>query len=354
MKMTRSRGNPGELPIHQLHLDPLNPRLPEAYQDATESDLLKYVAETYSAIEVARSIALHGYFNSEPLIVISETDDSYIVVEGNRRLVALRVLAEPTLANELDDSDEWRTLAGKADLPARIPVIIAPDPQSVAPIIGYRHISGIEPWEPYPQARFIASLVDNESLQFQEVANLVGERSSDVAAKYRNFAVVTQAKDDFGIDVSRVIGLFGVFTRVMTSSPLRAYIGAPAPVNVHPGKRPLHKESGPKTQELFSWVFGENGISAVIGESRDITRLGQVVSSEVGLEILKETRDLEASYISAGGLRDRLLSRLKNAHNNLEAAREDLAAYNDSEEVQELLSRCQESLRCLVELDDSN
>ena len=229
MKMTRSRGNPGELPIHQLHLDPLNPRLPEAYQDATESDLLKYVAETYSAIEVARSIALHGYFNSEPLIVISETDDSYIVVEGNRRLVALRVLAEPTLANELDDSDEWRTLAGKADLPARIPVIIAPDPQSVAPIIGYRHISGIEPWEPYPQARFIASLVDNESLQFQEVANLVGERSSDVAAKYRNFAVVTQAKDDFGIDVSRVIGLFGVFTRVMTSSPLRAYIGAPAP-----------------------------------------------------------------------------------------------------------------------------
>ena len=101
-------------------------------------------------------------------------------------------------------------------------------------------------------------------------------------------------------------------------------------------------------------MFGENGISAVIGESRDITRLGQVVSSEVGLEILKETRDLEASYISAGGLRDRLLSRLKNAHNNLEAAREDLAAYNDSEEVQELLSRCQESLRCLVELDDSN
>ena len=351
MTMTKSLGNPGELPIHQLHLDTLNPRLPEAYQEASESDLLKYIAETYSAIEVARSIALHGYFHSEPLIVIEETDDSYIVVEGNRRLVALRVLAEPTLANELDDADEWRDLAGEADLPERIPVIIAPDRQSVAPIIGYRHISGIEPWEPYPQARFIASLVDNGSLQFQDVANLVGERSTDVAAKYRNFAVVTQAKDDFGIDITRVTRRFGVFTRVMTSLPLRTYIGAPAPGEVHPGKRPLPQDSGPKAHELFSWVFGENGTSAVIGESRDITRLGQVVTSEDGLRILKETRDLEASFIAAGGLRDRLLSRLKNAHNNLEAAREDMAAYYVDEEVQQFLAKCQESLQRLVELN---
>ena len=79
-------------------------------------------------------------------------------------------------------------------------MIVAPDRQSVAPVIGYRHISGIEPWEPYAKARFIASLVDDEQLEFQAVADLVGERSNDVAANYRNFAVVTQAQDDFGID----------------------------------------------------------------------------------------------------------------------------------------------------------
>ena len=351
MTTSKSLGTPDELPIHQLHLDPLNPRLPESYQGASEAQLLEYIAETYSAIEVARSIAMHGYFHSEPLIVISETDDSYIVVEGNRRLVALRILTEPILADELDDADEWRDLASEADLHERVPVVIAPDRQSVAPIIGYRHISGIEPWEPYPQARFIASLVDNGSLQFQDVANLVGERSTDVAAKYRNFAVVSQAKDDFGIDITRVTRRFGVFTRVMTSLPLRTYIGAPAPVDVHPGKRPLPEDSGPRAQELFSWVFGENGTSGVIGESRDITRLGQVVSSEDGLRILKETRDLEASFIAAGGLRDRLLSRLNNAHNNLEAAQEDMAAHYADEEVQQFLAKCQESLQRLVELN---
>ncbi len=351
MTTTKSLGHPGALPIYQLHLDPLNPRLPESYHGASESDLLEYISETYSAIEVARSIALHGYFHSEPLIVISESEDSYIVVEGNRRLVALRILAEPTLANELDDEDEWRDLAGEADLPERIPVVIAPDRQSVAPIIGYRHISGIEPWEPYAQARFIASMVDRENLKFQDVANLVGERSSDVAAKYRNFAAVTQAKDDFGIDTTRVIKRFGVFTRVMTSLPLRTYIGAPAPAEVSPGTQPLPKDSGPKARELFSWVFGDDTDDPVIGESRDITDLGQVVSSEDGLRILKGTRDLESSFIAAGGLRDRLLRRLTNAHNNLEAAQDDLATYYDDEEIQELLSKCQESFQRLMEIN---
>ena len=351
MTISRSLGRPDELPIHQLRLDSQNPRLPDAYLGASEDQLLEYIAETYSAVEVARSIALHGYFHSEPLIVINRTDDSYIVVEGNRRLVALRILDEPTLAEKLDDADEWRNLASEANLPETIPVVIAPDRQSVAPIIGYRHISGIEPWEPYAQARFIASLVDNEDLGFQDVANLVGERSNDVAAKYRNFAAVTQAKDDFGIDITRALRRFGVFTRVMTSLPLRTYIGAPAPGEVYPGTQPLPEDSGPKTRELFSWVFGDDVEEPVIGESRDITELGQVVSSEDGLRILKETRDLESSFIAAGGLRDRLLRRLTNAHNNLEAARDDFATYYDDEEVQELLSRCQESLHRLVELD---
>ena len=351
MTMTKSLGTPDELSIQELRLDPLNPRLAEAYHGESQDLLLTYIAETYSAIEVARSIAIHGYFHSEPLIVISGTDNSYIVVEGNRRLVALRILSEPRLANELDDAEEWRALADDAALPEKIPVVIAPDRQSIAPIIGYRHISGIEAWEPYAQARFIASLVDDESLEFQDVANLVGERSSDVAAKYRNFAVVTQAKDDFGIDTFRVIKRFGVFTRVMTSLPLRTYIGAPAPADVLPGKTPLPHDSGPKARELFSWVFGDGSHDPVIGESRNITELGQVVSSQDGLRILKETRNLESSFIAAGGLRDRLLRRLTHAHNDLEAAREDVGAYYDDQEVQELLLGCQKSLQRLVELD---
>ena len=346
MTRVESLGIPDDLSIDKLQLDPLNPRLPEAYRGRTQGQLLEYIAETYNAIEIARSIALHGYFHSEPLIVISETEDSYTVVEGNRRLVGLQILADPKLANNLDDNDEWRKLASAADVEERIPVVIAPDRRAVAPIIGYRHISGIEPWDPYAQARFIASLVDNEHLEFQDVADLVGERSSDVAAKYRNFATVTQAKDEFEINVARVIDRFGVFNEGHdVPSPPDIYIGAPAPADVDMTTPPLPSDSESNVGELFSWVFGDDTDDAVIQESRDITDLGQVVASVDGLEILKETRDLHSAFIAAGGLRERLLRRLSTARNNLDDAHDDFATYHNDDEVQELLLECQDSLQ---------
>ena len=92
----------------------------------------------------------------------------------------------------------------------------------------------------------------------------------------------------------------------------------------------------------------------VIGESRNITELGQVVASEDGLTTLRETRDLESSFIAAGGPRDRLLRRLTNAHNNLEAAHDDYAAHCEDDEVKILLSRCQQSIQRLAEIHVDN
>jgi len=317
---------------------------------ADQNALLVYILYTYDAIGVARSIARHGYFESEPLIVIPDDHGAYFVVEGNRRLVALKILADPTLAEGLDDADEWRELAEAATLPGLVPIVVARDRREVVPIIGYRHISGIEPWEPYAKARFIASLVD-DGMKFQDVANLVGEAPTSIANHYRNHAIVKQAEQDFEIDASRVVKRFGVFTRAMNSPALRAHIAAPAPSEVSAGTGPLPQTKAESVRELFSWLFGDDEHNAVIDESRNITDLGTAVASEDGLAVLRNSRDLEAAYIAAGGLRDRLLRRLTMAYTNLEAAAEDMPAYGNEDEVQQLLARCWEALKGLTEPD---
>ena len=78
MTTTRFEGTSGELPIEQLRLDAFNPRLSESLQGESQQRLLIEIVEKYNAIDVARSIASHGYFPSEPLIVI----------EGGRRHVS--------------------------------------------------------------------------------------------------------------------------------------------------------------------------------------------------------------------------------------------------------------------------
>src|SRR5688500_6205004 len=148
--------DPVRLRLDQLQLDSENPRLPEE-APTDELAIERYIAETYDVIELGRSMSAHGYFSSEPVIAIQPDPhiESYVVVEGNRRLVAARLLRDATRAAGLDEEDEWQELAANAvDLGDEIPVVIAPTRDAVAPIIGYRHISGIEPWDPYQKARF--------------------------------------------------------------------------------------------------------------------------------------------------------------------------------------------------------
>jgi len=59
-----------DLSLGALLLDEENPRLPETLEDRGQEGLTRYIANEYNTVEVARSIAEHGYFDSEPLIAI--------------------------------------------------------------------------------------------------------------------------------------------------------------------------------------------------------------------------------------------------------------------------------------------
>ena len=59
-------GEAVQLPIARLRLDSDNPRLPEGLQGQHQDDLAVDMALGFDAITVAKSIASHGYFTSEP------------------------------------------------------------------------------------------------------------------------------------------------------------------------------------------------------------------------------------------------------------------------------------------------
>ena len=90
------------LPLELLLLDPENPRLPEDILGEDQNELIEYVAGEYDSLSIAKSISLYGYFLSEPLIAIENEDDHYLVVEGNRRLAALKLLNDETLLDNLE------------------------------------------------------------------------------------------------------------------------------------------------------------------------------------------------------------------------------------------------------------
>jgi ParB-like chromosome segregation protein Spo0J len=91
-----------ELPVSELHFDRENPRLVEfgiESQPRLRRKILSILWEAMDVMELVLSISSSGYFPHEPLIV-TEENGKQVVLEGNRRLAALKVLTVDGLAAE--------------------------------------------------------------------------------------------------------------------------------------------------------------------------------------------------------------------------------------------------------------
>lgn len=71
--------------ISKIQLDSENPRIPKSLHGQNEEAILKYMIDNASVIELINSIGENSFFPGEPIILVNNTDDTYKVIEGNRR-----------------------------------------------------------------------------------------------------------------------------------------------------------------------------------------------------------------------------------------------------------------------------
>jgi hypothetical protein len=233
-------------------------------------------------------------------------------------------------------------------VPKSIPVVIVAKRRDVAPIIGYRHISGILPWDAHAKARYIADQVD-DGLSFAETAKEVGETEAEVRNNYRNFHIAEEAsklKVD-AASLSDMKGEFGIFTRAMQTGGIREFIGAPTSDKVQKKKPQVPAAKKDALKEMVEFLFGPK---SVLSESRDITNLGKAVSTAEGLKVLRATRNLHEAVVASGGILERLRNRLASANRSLRAAKGDLPKYKRDQDVKDLIGECDEAVEDLKKI----
>ena len=83
--------------VSDLLLDKTNPRFVEMFgENPAEDVLIRHMLNHEKAYEIADSILDLGYFHiDEALWVFSSEGGKYVVREGNRRLSAVKALADP-------------------------------------------------------------------------------------------------------------------------------------------------------------------------------------------------------------------------------------------------------------------
>jgi hypothetical protein len=351
------------IPFDLLKLDPENPRLLKfklKEGELTEEKMVSALLARFDPEPVGRSIVEFGFFASEPLIVFP-SGDAFIVAEGNRRLVALKLLLDSDLRAAVEAGDVWDKLASQlsedGDRLAQlkeIPCQTVPDREAAAPIIGYRHIVGILKWDAFEKAAYVVRLLrDGNNRTFEEVADLTGETPRRVKRYLRDWLVIEQA-ENAGVDVERPREEFGRWEPAMHAKGVREYIEATSPTELEPASETAYSGQDDQMERLVSFLYGEeNGPDRIFTDTRRIDDFSVALQSEDGRRILEEERDLESAFEAAGGRKDYVLKGLAKALAGLQQARSEYADYAEDEAVVAAVTAIRDELDHLHQISEA-
>ena len=295
------------IPFDRLLLDDENPRLPEGLHGASQSEILRFLLEQGALEELAQSYLDNGFFRHEPLIVVQERGKKggkkrgrggYTVVEGNRRIAALKILHD---SPEADDAGFFGIEPSSAQLETlvEIPCFLIPDRDQIHAYIGFRHIGGLKTWPPEAKARYLLTevhrLVDEGfDDPFRELGRRVGSNAQGVRNPYLAIRILLYAREEFGLNVAYVQEhRFGVWLRCMNSADIRRYVGIRQARSYQEIEQALEGIDRGKLAEVLGDLKGRKGQSrAVLEDSRDVTDYGRVLMDKRARKALRSSADL--------------------------------------------------------------
>lgn len=148
-----------DIPLEDIKLDLKNFRITSGVD--SEDEALVYLFESEEVLDMAKKILTLGYFDNEVPIVVEETNGSIVVLEGNRRVSALKGLNDPSIApgHEAQLRSLLKRYAVEAkELPTSIRVLVAASREIARPHVARMHIGDNKrAWSPDQQASFFYS-----------------------------------------------------------------------------------------------------------------------------------------------------------------------------------------------------
>ncbi|RKR05161.1 hypothetical protein C8C83_4493 [Flavobacterium sp. 90] len=273
------------IPLDKLFLDDQNPRLPKSLQGAKEKDILEYMLLDASLIELMLAIGKNDFFPGEQLLVIQEKEGIYRVIEGNRRLSAVKLLNYPDLVSVQKSKIQQATTEAQY-FPKEIPCLIFDAEENIHNYLGYRHITGIKEWKLLEKARYLFGLWKDQysSLDLnaasRELAKSIGSRKDYVKRILIGYQIFYKIEDDA---FYRIPGLddttfyFNYIADSLNKPHIANYLGLDVKNIDDIDEITINDEH---LENWTRWLFEKNseGRTRLIGDSFHLNALNKVLS----------------------------------------------------------------------------
>jgi hypothetical protein len=188
------------LSVEHLKLDIDNPRFSYfSKKKMNQTEIIKFLIDRFEVYELAKEIATDGYLLNEEPIVCKE-EDSYVVLEGNRRVAACKLLLNP---HRYLSSQKAQNILKYNYLPDKLNCHVSPTRKDADILIYRRHTTiPVKRWETISQDAHVHKLFSEEAYSIEEIASMLSESTTNVRKALRRYHIHQYSMTLFEYDPS--------------------------------------------------------------------------------------------------------------------------------------------------------
>jgi ParB-like nuclease domain len=294
--------------LRDLLLDPNNPRFSElgdefkpipegrfADEKVQTSTLEKMKNPRFDVAELRDTIKTIGFLPMDRIVVrewkgsVAAGATKYLVVEGNRRVTALKWLVD------LHEVGKETFSESQLENFTSIECLVLDDkraPESATLVLpGLRHVSGVKEWGAYQKAKAVYGL-RKSGMGPQEAAQSLGLSTRAANSAYKCYIALEKMKGDEEYGEFAEPRMYSYFEEVFKRPIVRAWLGW------NDVEERFDRED--RIREFYGWIVpsGDENPTAKLPEARSVRELSDIIADENALNILRSPEGTLARAIA--------------------------------------------------------
>jgi hypothetical protein len=278
-----------------LHFDMHNFRMAEM-EFGSETEVVSHLVEEYDVDELVLSILTAGWLDYEPLIA----ERNGTVIEGNRRLAALRLIEDENLRKEVGYTLPKIEPVHASAHPETVSVRYSDSREAAYVYIGFKHINGPFKWDALAKAKFAADWV-SAGHNLDLVSRTLGDSHNTVLRLINGWNVLQRARaegfEPADATTSAPFPISHLYT-ALTRPDVRRYLGIETPTKEVIDPETIKPARVGELLQLMNWLYGQrskNEPSIIRTQNPDLGTLVRVMAHDAAREELIANRNLDAA-----------------------------------------------------------
>lgn len=310
----KATANLRRVSLRSLYLDPNNFRIihePDQKQvpdgEVKSRDVMQRTMrllcgdKNQNILDLIESFKANGYLRVDQILVRELPGGGMLVVEGNRRIAALKFLQQEHESKGIDLGQL------NPETFSQVPVVLYTDGDEVhhLTLMALKHISGNKKWGEWNQAQLLESLHKTHHLGEDDICRRVGISKVELRRSLRALAMVAAYQtSDYGDQFNEA--MFPIFRHAVRSAALKNWL------EWDDGDRQIHnttnrdfffsllsREPTEEQEDDGSVGYGGKYLEPVITRRDDVDTFAKVITDARALAFLRKSRDLNGAYRSS-------------------------------------------------------